>query len=64
MSDSVSKWCDMQEDPEHGRVYKPYLKKFVNRIVSEGHKKQAYNILIEYPEEAILEAARILRDGE
>lgn len=33
-------------------------------IVSEGHKKLAYTILIEYPEEAILEAARILKNGE
>lgn len=64
MSDSVSKWYDMQEDLEQVRVYKPYFKKLVNRIVSEGHKKQAYNILVEYPEEAILEAARILKSGE
>lgn len=56
MSDSVSKWHEMQEE----RLFKPYT----NRLVSEGHKKQAYNILIEYPKEAILEAARILRDGE
>ena len=33
-------------------------------ILSEGHKRQAYNILVEYPEEAILEAARILRNGK
>lgn len=33
-------------------------------IISEGTKKQAYNILIEYPEDAILEAARILRNGK
>lgn len=30
-------------------------------IVSEGYKKQAYQILIDYPEESILEAARILK---
>ena len=60
MSDSVSKWFETNEEKE----YKPYFKRLVNRIVSEGHKKQAYNILVEYPEEAILEAARILRDGE
>ena len=35
-----------------------------NYIVSEGHKTQAYNILVEYPEEAILEAARILKSGK
>lgn len=33
-------------------------------IVSEGHKKLAYSILIEYPEESILEAARILNSGK
>ena len=33
-------------------------------IISEGHKKLAYNILVEYPEEAILEAARILKNGK
>lgn len=33
-------------------------------ILSEGHKKLAYNILLEYPEESILEAARILKSGE
>ena len=63
MSDSVSKWYDMQEDLEQGRVYKPYFKRLVNQIVSEGHKKQAYQILVEYPEEAILEAARILKSN-
>lgn len=56
MSDSVSKWYELQEE----RLYKPYT----NRLVSEGHRKQAYTILVEYPREAILEAARILRDGE
>lgn len=60
MSDSVSKWYEMNEE----REYKPYFKRLENRIISEGHKKQAYNILVEYPKEAILEAARILRDGE
>lgn len=56
MSDSISKWNDLQEE----KLYKPYT----NRLISEGHKKQAYAILVEYPREAILEAARILRDGE
>lgn len=58
MSDSVSKWYETNEE----REYKPYFNRFKNRIVSEGHKKQAYNILVEYPEEAILEAARILNN--
>jgi hypothetical protein len=48
MSDSIKKWHETSE--EH-----------VNRIISEGHKTQAYQILVEYPKEAILEAARILR---
>jgi len=30
-------------------------------ILSEGDKKQAYQILIDFPEKAILEAARILK---
>lgn len=60
MSDSVTKWYDMQNEKE----YKPYFKRLENRIVSEGHKKQAYQILVEYPQEAILEAARILKVGE
>lgn len=60
MSDSISKWYDMQEEISSPNLYKP----FTNRFVSEGHKKQAYSILVEYPKEAILEAARILRDGE
>lgn len=60
MSDSISKWYDMQDDLTEGKVFKPHSKKFI----SEGHKKLAYTILIEYPEEAILEAARILKVGE
>ena len=60
MSDSITKWYEMQDSLGEKRPYKPYTK----RLISEGHKKQAYNILVEYPEEAILEAARILRDGE
>lgn len=33
-------------------------------ILSEGHKKLAYQILVDYPEVSILEAARILKSGE
>lgn len=62
MSDSVTKWYDMQDELSTNRPYKPYFKRLENRIVSEGHKKQAYQILVEYPEEAILEAARILKE--
>lgn len=77
MSDSVTKWHDMQEEKSINYIYEsPDKGKTVTRrpfgedvskrelIVSEGHKKQAYNILVEYPEEAILEAARILRSGK
>ena len=60
MSDSVSKWHEMQEDKGNIRLYKPYT----NRLISEGHKKQAYNILVEYPTEAILEAARIIESSK
>lgn len=88
MSDSVTKYFDMQEDkqpmifetPDNGKtvtmravgapiedrvvITKPTFERLENRIVSEGHKKQAYQILVEYPEEAILEAARILKVGK
>lgn len=79
MSDSVTKWHEMQEDrelkifesPDGGKTVteRPFGGDISQRviirkplIVSEGHKKQAYQILIDYPEEAILEAARILRN--
>lgn len=63
MSDSVSKYFEMVED---GLVKDPLAPNVPNfsPIVSEGHKKQAFNILVEYPEQAILEAARILRSGK
>ena len=60
MSDSISKWYEMQDNLGEGRPYKPFTQKFV----SEGHKKEAYNILVNYSTEAILEAARIVKDGE
>jgi hypothetical protein len=76
MSDSISKWNDMQEEkyityifesPDKGATVtrRPISGDISERevikqtIVSEGHKEQAYQILIEYPKEAILEAARI-----
>jgi len=76
MSDSISKWNEMQEEktyiyesPDKGETVtrRPLggdisEREFIKRpIVSEGHKKQAYKILVEYSEEAILEAARILK---
>lgn len=78
MSDSISKWNDMQEEkyityifespdkgetvtrrPLGGDISKREIIKHPS--VSEGHKKQAHQILIDYPSEAILEAARILK---
>lgn len=78
MSDSISKWNDMQEEkyikyifesPDKGETVtrRPfgssiYEKEIIKQpIVSEGHKKLAYKILTDYPSEAILEAARILK---
>ena len=60
MSDSISKWYETNEDLPKVRLHKPYT----NRLISEGHRKEAYGILVEHSSEAILEAARILRDGE
>ena len=63
MSDSVKKYYEMVEDgilKDTTLSPKPDIDKY---FVSEGHKKEAYNILVEYPEEAILEAARILKSG-
>ena len=63
MSDSVKKYFEMVED---GLIKDPLTSNVPSfrPIVSEGTKKQAYNILVEYPEDAILEAARILKlDG-
>ena len=75
MSDSVKKYYELVEDgiitPDSGIPGRPILDQETERwhlksrkVVSEGHKRQAYNILIEYPEEAILEAARILKVGK
>ena len=54
MSDSIKKWHEMNEETQEWHAK---AKKFI----SEGHKEQAYRILVEYPEESILEAARILK---
>jgi len=78
MSDSISKWHEMQEEktyiyesPDKGETVtrRPFGTSIYERevikqpIISEGHKKQAYQILIDYPEQAILEAARILKNS-
>lgn len=77
MSDSISKWNEMHEEktyifesPDKGETIsrRPfgssiYEKEVIRQpIVSEGHKKLAYQILTEYPVEAILEAARIAKN--
>ena len=56
MSDTVTKWHEMNDETE---IWHAKAKHFV----SEGHKQQAYRILVEYPKEAILEAARIIENG-
>jgi hypothetical protein len=76
MSDSISKWHEMQEEqtyiyesPDKGETVtrRPFGTSIYERqvikqpIVSEGNLKQAYQILIDYPKEAILEAARIIK---
>lgn len=60
MSDSVSKYFEMVEDGLVEDPLTPNTPSF-RPIVSEGTKKQAYQILVEYPKEAILEAARIAK---
>jgi hypothetical protein len=55
MSDSVKKWYEMQEE-ENNEVERVTS----SSILSEGMKKEAYSILVNHHEEAILEAARIL----
>ena len=79
MSDSISKWHEMQEEktyiyesPDKGETVtrRPIGGSISEReitkhpIVSEGHKQLAYQILVEYPQEAILEASRILTVGK
>lgn len=60
MSDSVSKWHDMQEE----KYIKCIFESSDRPILSEGTKQQAYSILVEFSKDAILEAARMLRVGE
>ena len=60
------------ESPDGGKTVtrRPFLGDISDReviskpLVSEGDKKLAYNILIEYSEASILEAARILQSGK
>ena len=78
MSDSVKKWHEMQEEVKDKKIYespdggdtvteRPFLGDISDRIVikkkEKDIKKQAYNILVQYDEEAILKAAKILKDN-
>ena len=75
MSDSVKKWHEMQEELKDKKIYesqeggdtvteRPFLGDISERVVikkkEKDIKKQAYNILIEYDEEAIKKAYAIL----
>lgn len=75
MSDSVKKWHEMQEELKDKKIYespdggdtvteRPFLSDISERVVikkkEKDIKKQAYNILIEYDEEAIKKAYAIL----
>lgn len=59
------------ESPDGGKTVtrRPFLGDISERevikkpILSEGDKKLAYNILVEYSEASILEAARIIQSG-
>jgi hypothetical protein len=70
MSDSIKKYHEMVEDGliedetfRFSSFNTPQPKKIENYIISEGDRKQAYQILTEFSKEAILEAARILKNG-
>ena len=75
MSDSVKKWHEMQEELKDKKIFespdkgetvteRPFLGDISERVViikkEKDIKKQAYNILIEYDEEAIKKAYAIL----
>lgn len=61
MSDSVSKWHDMQEDVETGGVpsYSTISHSFDNNL--DSIKKEAYTILANYKEDSIFKAVEILQ---
>lgn len=75
MSDSVKKWHEMQDELKDKKIYespdgggtvteRPFFGDISERVVIQKKekkiKKQAYNILIEYDEEAIKQAYAIL----
>ena len=63
MSDSVKKYFELVEE---GKIKETNLPPpdINNYIISEGTKSEAYSILVNHTEEAILEAARILKSGK
>ena len=78
MSDSVKIWHEMQEEVKDKKIYespdggdtvteRPFLGDISERIVikkkEKDIKKQSYNILVQYDEEAILKSAKILKDN-
>ena len=75
MSDSIKKWHEMQEELKDKKIYespdggetvteRPFLGDISERVIikrkEKDIKKQAYNILINYDEEAIKKAYKIL----
>ena len=66
MSDSITKWHEMQEDLEEkaliGNI--PSVRRIENYIPTSEEKMEAYTILSKYSTAAVIEAARILKlDG-
>ena len=60
MSDSVSKYFEMVEA---GEIEDTLNVTPAPNFPSENDRKLAYRILVEFPKEAILEAARIVKHG-
>ena len=77
MSDSIKKWKEMEEDrlifesPDNGKTVtaRPFGGGISERVivskktVTDTDRKQAYAILLNYTEEAIMEAVRIINIG-
>ena len=66
MSDSITKWHEMQEDLKEkaliGNI--PSVRRIENYIPTSKEKMEAYTILSKYSTAAVIEAARILKlDG-
>ena len=66
MSDSVTKWHDMQDDLEKKELIDniPSVRRIENYMPTPEEKIEAYTILSKYSSAAVIEAARILKlDG-